>query len=54
MQQVLRTAFAMGADRAVHVLTDEEVTPLHVARLLTALARREEPGLLLLLSLIHI
>ncbi|KAL4421559.1 hypothetical protein ABPG75_010850 [Micractinium tetrahymenae] len=44
----LRTALAMGADRAVHVQTDLEVQPLAVAKLLAAVARREQPGLFLL------
>ena len=32
-QEQLRTALAMGADRAIHVVTDEETVPLHVAKL---------------------
>ena len=44
----LRTALAMGADRAVHVLEDAEVQPLAVAKLLAAVAARESPGLVLL------
>ena len=35
-QETLRTALAMGADRAIHVTTDEEVEPLGVAKLLAA------------------
>ncbi|EFN59773.1 hypothetical protein CHLNCDRAFT_33597 [Chlorella variabilis] len=46
--ETLRTAMAMGADRAVHVQTDEEVQPLAVAKLLAAVARQEQPGLVLL------
>ena len=37
----LRTAMAMGADRAVHVVTEEDVQPLAVAKLLRALCERE-------------
>lgn len=44
----LRTALAMGADRAVHVLAEGEVEPLGVARVLAAMAEREQPGLVLL------
>jgi len=39
--ETLRTALAMGADRAVHVLHEAEVEPLAVAKTLAALARRE-------------
>lgn len=44
----LRTALAMGADRAVHVLEDGETQPLAVAKVLAAIAGKEEPGLVLL------
>ena len=47
-QEQLRTALAMGADRAIHVVTDEETVPLHVAKLFKALAEKEEPSLVLL------
>jgi electron transfer flavoprotein beta subunit len=46
--QQLRAALALGADRALHVLTDETLEPLYVARLLHELARREAPFLVLL------
>ena len=44
----LRTALAMGADRAVHVETDVVLEPLTVAKLLKAVAEKEQPQLLLL------
>ena len=44
----LRTALAMGADRAVHVETDAVLEPLTVAKLLKAVAEKEQPQLLLL------
>jgi electron transfer flavoprotein beta subunit len=47
-QQQLRTALAMGADRAVHVLTDGVIEPLTGARALLALVNREQPGLVIL------
>ena len=47
-QDVLRTAMAMGADRAILVRTDEELTPLVVARLLKKIADREQPDLVIL------
>jgi electron transfer flavoprotein beta subunit len=47
-QQQLRTALALGANRALHVVTDERLEPLHVAGLLHAIALRETPFLVLL------
>jgi electron transfer flavoprotein beta subunit len=47
-QDTLRTALAMGADRAILILTDQEVEPLAVAKLLKAVMDEEQPGLVLL------
>ncbi|MEL7199466.1 MAG: electron transfer flavoprotein subunit beta/FixA family protein [Pseudomonadota bacterium] len=47
-QETLRTALAMGADRAILVETDEEIEPLAVAKILKAIAEEEGPGLILL------
>jgi len=47
-QETLRTALAMGADRAIHVQTDAELQPLAVAKLLKAVAVREQLGLVIL------
>ena len=47
-QDQLRTALALGADRAIHVQTDIELQPLIVAKLLAAVARQEAPDLVLL------
>ena len=47
-QETLRTALAMGADRAILVQTDEEVEPLAVAKILKAVAEAEDPGLIIL------
>lgn len=47
-QQQLRTALAMGADRAIHVQHDGALEPLTVARTFLALANRESPLLVLL------
>jgi electron transfer flavoprotein beta subunit len=47
-QPQLRTALAMGADRAILVQTDVAVEPLDAARLLLALAVREQPLVILL------
>lgn len=47
-QEQLRTAMALGADRAIHVEIDIELQPLSVAKLLKALVDREQPDLVLL------
>jgi electron transfer flavoprotein beta subunit len=47
-QETLRTALAMGADRAILIETDETVEPLAVAKLLAEVAAEENPGLILL------
>jgi electron transfer flavoprotein beta subunit len=47
-QETLRTALALGADRAVLVETDIELQPLAVAKLLEALAAKEQPKLVIL------
>ena len=44
----LRVAMAIGADRAVHVRTDESLEPLAVAKVLHAIVEREKPDLVLL------
>jgi electron transfer flavoprotein beta subunit len=46
-QETLRTALAIGADRAVLVETEEELQPLAVAKLLRALVEEEKPGLVI-------
>ena len=47
-QETLRTAMAIGADRAILVQTDEELQPLAVAKILKALVDKEQPGLVIL------
>jgi electron transfer flavoprotein beta subunit len=47
-QETLRTAMAIGADRAILVLTDVELQPLAVAKLLKAVLDKEQPGLVIL------
>ena len=47
-QQQLRTALAMGADRAILVQTDQAVEPLVAAQIFLALAKKENPDLVLL------
>jgi electron transfer flavoprotein beta subunit len=47
-QETLRTAMAIGADRAILVETTEELQPLSVAKLLKALVDKEQPALVIL------
>src|SRR5678815_1770392 len=47
-QETLRTALAMGADRAILVQTDEEVEPLGVAKILAKIADEEKPDMIVL------
>ncbi|MEP3225332.1 MAG: electron transfer flavoprotein subunit beta/FixA family protein [Parasphingorhabdus sp.] len=46
-QETLRTALAMGADRAILVMTDEEVEPLGVAKILAKIVEEEAPQLVI-------
>ena len=47
-QETLRTALAMGADRAIHIVSDEGVEPLAAAKLLKVVVEEETPGLVIL------
>ena len=47
-QETLRTAMAIGADRAILVECTEELQPLAVAKILKALVDKEQPGLVIL------
>ncbi|MBK1842002.1 electron transfer flavoprotein subunit beta/FixA family protein [Azospirillum sp. YIM B02556] len=47
-QETLRTALAMGADRAILVQTDGATEPLAVAKVLKALVEKEAPGMVIL------
>jgi len=47
-QETLRSALALGADRAILVETDQALEPLAVAKLLAALARQEAPQLVIM------
>jgi len=46
-QETLRTALALGADKAIHVQTDKELEPLAVAKLLQEIVKRETPDLVI-------
>lgn len=47
-QDVLRTALAMGADRAIHVVTEATLEPLAVAKLLAKIVEKEQPQIVFL------
>ena len=47
-QETLRTALAMGADRAILIVSETEVEPLGVAKLLAKIVEEEQPGLVIL------
>src|SRR5271169_3730341 len=47
-QETIRTSLAMGADRGIHVLSDAELQPLAVAKLLKPVVEKEQPGLVIL------
>ena len=46
-QDTIRTGLAMGADRGIHVETDQDLEPLAVAKVLKALIAEEEPGMVI-------
>ncbi|MEE2997949.1 MAG: electron transfer flavoprotein subunit beta/FixA family protein [Pseudomonadota bacterium] len=47
-QETIRTALAMGADRGIHIKTDEELQPLAVAKLLAKIIEQESPDAVIL------
>ncbi len=47
-QETLRTALAMGADRAIHIVSETDLQPLAVARLLKTIADEEQPGFIIM------
>ena len=47
-QETIRTALAMGADRGIHLKTDEELQPLAVAKLLAKIVEKESPDVVIL------
>ena len=47
-QETIRTALAMGADRGIHVRTDDDLQPLAVAKLLKAILEKETPELVIM------
>jgi electron transfer flavoprotein beta subunit len=47
-QETLRHALALGADRAIHIQTDETHCSLHIAKILAHVAKEEQPGLIVM------
>src|SRR5881398_743199 len=47
-QETLRTALAMGADRAILIVSEDKVEPLGVAKLLARIVEEEKPDLVIL------
>jgi|TARA_B100000282_G_C31733583_1_gene492248 electron transfer flavoprotein beta subunit len=47
-QETIRTALAMGADRGILIKSDDNVTPLNVAKIIKAIAEKENPNLIIL------
>src|ERR1700742_825037 len=47
-QAEIRTALAMGADRGILIVTDQDAEPLAVAKLIKAVVAEEQPGLVLM------
>ncbi len=46
-QETIRTALAMGADRGIHIQSDDEIEPLAVAKLMKAVVDKESPDLII-------
>jgi electron transfer flavoprotein beta subunit len=46
--EVLRTALAMGADRAIHIKSETEIQPLTAAKILTSITKQEDPRFIIL------
>ncbi|MCY4393801.1 MAG: electron transfer flavoprotein subunit beta/FixA family protein [Rhodospirillaceae bacterium] len=47
-QETIRTALAMGADRGIHIVTDDPLEPLAVAKLIAAAVAQESPDIVIL------
>ncbi|MBT3206064.1 MAG: electron transfer flavoprotein subunit beta/FixA family protein [Gammaproteobacteria bacterium] len=47
-QETLRTALAMGADRAIHIETDSQLQPLEIAKILKVITLQEKPEIIIM------
>jgi electron transfer flavoprotein beta subunit len=48
VQETMRTAMAMGADRGIHIQAEDDIAPLQIAKLLKSVCEKENPQLVLL------
>ncbi|MDC3023332.1 electron transfer flavoprotein subunit beta/FixA family protein [Pelagibacteraceae bacterium] len=47
-QETIRTALAMGADRGIHVKTDNDLEPLAISKIISKVAEEEKPSIILM------
>ena len=47
-QETIRTALAMGADRGIHIKTDNELEPLAISKIISKIAEEEKPSIILM------
>ncbi len=48
VQETIRTALAMGADRGIHIKTDNDLEPLAISKIISKVAEEEKPSIILL------
>ena len=47
-QETIRTALAMGADRGIHIKTDNDLEPLAISKIISKVAEKEKPSIILM------
>ncbi len=47
-QETIRTALAMGADRGIHIKTDNDLEPLSISKIISKVAEEEKPSIILM------
>ncbi len=47
-QETIRTALAMGADRGIHIKTDNDLEPLAISKIISKVAEEEKPSIILM------
>ncbi len=47
-QETIRTALAMGADRGIHIKTDNDLEPLAISKIISKVAKEEKPSIILM------
>ena len=48
VQETIRTALAMGADRGIHIKTDNDLEPLAISKIISKVAEEEKPSIILM------